>query len=262
MSSVARREVSPGDHPDTCLRVARPLDKAKLAQSAPRRDAERRNHPPQLARCRREPPSQLDHARHAAPRHRLHCFAAAAAAADFRATARLDRHGVPSTARGRNAPPDDLHASLNPCSTLPTAKPLAPAEACGLHPHPGFLPHGRLPPSLILDPVEPLRSAKGSVVCGGIESGGCGARAERRSTLAPLSGAGFLKTPGQRSTNGRRRQAQWRCSPAAAGRYGTARPYQIGVPEEIRSPECEFERRESDQTEEGGIRTGPRIGLG
>ncbi|GIU73314.1 MAG: hypothetical protein KatS3mg004_0401 [Bryobacteraceae bacterium] len=184
---------------------------------------------PQLALCRREPPSQLDHARHAAPRRRLHCFAAAAAAADFRATARIDRHGLPSTARGRNAPPDDLHATLNPCSTLPTAKPLAPAKACGLHPHLGFLPHGRLPPSLTLDPVEPLRSAKGSVVCGGIESGGCGARAERRSALAPLSDTGFLQTPGQRSANGRRRQAQWRGSPAAAGRYGTARPFQIGV---------------------------------
>ncbi|GIU73106.1 MAG: hypothetical protein KatS3mg004_0193 [Bryobacteraceae bacterium] len=255
MSSVARREVSPGDHPDTCLRVARPLDEAKLAQSAPRRDAERRNHPPQLARCRREPPSQLDHARHAAPRHRLHCFAAAAAAADFRATARIDRHGLPSTARRRNPPPDPINALLSLGSTLPTAEPLAPAEARELHPHLGFLPHGRPPFAPTLDPVEPLRSAKGSVVCGGIESGGCGARAERRSALAPLSGTGFLKTPGQRSTNGRRRRAQWRGSPAAAGCYGTARPFQIGVPEEIRGPECEFERRERDQTEEGGIRT-------
>jgi hypothetical protein len=79
--------------------VTCPLLEARLAQSVRPFDAYRRNCPaPQLALCRREPSSRLDHARHAATLHRLHCFAAAAAAVDFRAMAQYNRSRLPFTA--------------------------------------------------------------------------------------------------------------------------------------------------------------------
>ncbi|MCS7043473.1 MAG: CRISPR-associated endonuclease Cas1, partial [Bryobacteraceae bacterium] len=144
-----------------CLRLARPLVEAKLANSARLLAAYRRNYPGEaLAAAQQRLAGLARQAREAASLAELLGCEGAGAAVYFNAVAALNRSGLAFAGRRMHPPPDPFNALLSLGYTLALTELLGLAEARGLDPYVGFLHrtgYGR--PSLALDLVEPFRPA-------------------------------------------------------------------------------------------------------